>query len=284
MSNKATNFFSWMDEQYRRPSMDEETMAEHDKHYHKGGYNPETDKCEKRELEKDRDSSDSNQPPFTEKMLLDRFGMKVKPFSKEFTGEEKSAFANDAFRRGWEAYAIEPDEASYRETISRVGNVLADLENRFGSKIHIDNILVANLKDKDAETSIGGFSMQDRKFTKESVIVIAANPPEWGGKTYGHSDKRNLEDMIRHEIGHALTTQYIQDKFHDVLSAIRKTLPRETYLQKMRATFSQYALESEMDVEAIAELFSKATDKEYQKGQMDERFEELIFETMLGGK
>ena len=116
-------------------------MAEHDKHYHKDGYSPETDKCGRRDTEKDRDSVESHNPPFTADMLDKRFGTRTRPFSKEFLEEEKSRFATYSFMEGWKAFSEEPTEEEMRKTISRVGNVLSDLEKRFTCKIKVDKTM-----------------------------------------------------------------------------------------------------------------------------------------------
>ena len=38
----SDNFYSWCDRMYSRSVSDEETMEEHDKHYHKDSFNPDT--------------------------------------------------------------------------------------------------------------------------------------------------------------------------------------------------------------------------------------------------
>ena len=206
-------------------------MAEHDKHYHPNGYNPDTDKCEKRETEKDRDSVSEDSPPFTEKMIKERFGIKVHPFTKDL-GD--SPFSLESFKKGWERYATAPDEAKRKQTIGRVGRVLDDLWKRFGCKIKIDNLLIAEFKPHESGQLIGGFSLADRIATKESVIVIPSNPPEWGGETYGHDDDRNVDDMIRHEIGHALTTSKVQARFHEIIDGLQERLSKKEYYSAMR--------------------------------------------------
>ena len=105
MGEYSDNFYSWCDRMYSRKVSDEETMAEHDRHYHKNGFNPGTDHCERREEEKKSDSVDSKSPPITEEYLKKRFGMKVRPFSKSFTDAEKGAFAIEAFQEGWKRFA-----------------------------------------------------------------------------------------------------------------------------------------------------------------------------------
>lgn len=282
----SDNFYSWLDSHNAKPVSDEETMAEHDKHYHPDGYNPETDRCGKREQEKDRDSINPELPPFTEKKLLERFGIKVKPFSKEFTEEEKSAFANESLQEGWAAFAEEPTEEERLKTISRVGNVLSDLEKRFNCKINVDNLLVARLRDKEDGVAIGGFSLADRIATNESVIVIPTNPPEWDGQTYGHEDDRNTDDMIRHEIGHALTTKEVVSTY---ASAVRTILHRtcndslQTLHKVILGCTSEYALKSENTLEEIAELFSRVTSEDYVGGTVPVELEHLIKNDMIGG-
>lgn len=40
MGRYGDNFYSWLNRHNAKPVSDEETMAEHDKHYHPNGYNP----------------------------------------------------------------------------------------------------------------------------------------------------------------------------------------------------------------------------------------------------
>lgn len=284
MADKATNFFAWMDEQYARPSLDEETMAEHDKHYHKGYYNPETDRCEKRDKEKDRDSSSSSLPPFTEKMLLDRFGMKVLPFDIDIDGEEAKRFTTPSFREEWRKYALQPSESDQLETISLIGNVLADIEDRYNCGIQIDNLLIANFKPYDDGRTIGGWSLADRIAIPESTIVIASNAPRWDRKTFGHNDYQLYkQDMMRHEIGHALTTPNVVREFWQIKNELEKNYGLKGAELLLKHCTSDYAYDVNIDFEYIAELFSRVTSSDYKNGiLMPSQFESLIRHLLQG--
>lgn len=280
----SDNFYSWLDRQYSRQVSDEETMAEHDKHYHKEGFNPETDHCEKRETEKKSDSVDSKDAPITESYLQKHFGMKVQPFNLDMSGDEAENFLTESFRDDWDWYATEPSEEERKTTIHLVGKVFNDIEDRFGCKLNVDNLLIAEFLPHVSGSGIGGCSLADRIAVKQSVMALATNPPAWGGETYGHKDPNTYrEDIIRHELGHVLSTQAVRDTFIKTCREIEKKNGSDQFVILLNNLTSRYAMRSRNDLEFIAELFSRITSPDYRHTAGAEPFEVFVRETMLGG-
>lgn len=275
MGKFGDNYFAFLYGRAEVPSQDEGITEKHDRQYHPNGYNPKTDTCKFRE----KDKVDELKPPSVKdyvKKFKEEFGILLVPYTKANEYIERDS--SEGFKEGWK-YTTKPSPVEELKAIGLAYDVFSDMKNRFNFIPHLDYLFVANFLPFQGMQP-GGLSENDHLKTQTSKLVIAANPPEYSGYAYGHPGEDFKSDCIRHEIGHCCATIDAIEEFMFLQKRLKEEWPK-SYSATMLRCSSPYAI-STNKVEIIAEMFARATSRDYKKGFMPKPFEDLVYDIMMG--
>lgn len=114
------------------------------------------------------------------------------------------------------------------------------------------------------DSTFGGIAMM--------ILSMTGLKGEYLGYHYGHKDTRLKYDILRHEIGHWLSDGNKINRFRQMISFLTNRNPNDKVLQQIENNISDYAAESFQkgnDKEVLAEMFTKFTSPDYNRGEMD---------------
>lgn len=169
------------------------------------------------------------------------------------------------------------DRESFEEVVASVYEVCHDLKTRFPN-IHFgfDAIYPYDM----TTDGTGGLSSLDRR---SGFGYLAIGTPEQVYATIGTRDKRLYQWMIRHEIGHSLSSEYISSRFEELVGEEDKRLLHgilnaicnvgDAWLTDTNPEQKRTAKE-----EVIADLFAFYTAPKYKKGYLPSKIESFLRE------
>lgn len=287
MSNE--NFYSYLHGE-KLPSSQDESMSGHDKRYHPHGYH-KGDKCEKRDsLERVDDissigviSEDEYYKPIVESFTPDT----ARGWLWENCGIEcvhlldANELHTDLMFPSSEVTMFKGlgqpiSENAFAQDCVLMGAVCKDLSDRFG-KIPFDSPLFIPF---DFSQSLGWYAMSttDRRDKDMKENYISLGDIELDRKILG---EKTFPYILRHEIGHSLTTQEITREFQTIKTSIIDKEGTDRYIRHVRERLGGFALKN--DDETVAEAFAVYTSPSYRHRTLHQELERFV-ETMLHPK
>ena len=164
--------------------------------------------------------------------------------------------------------------------IRLVQEVIVDLQSRF-PRIRMPKFYLFSGVPKNP--SICGVSDLDHLYGKETFICLGNLDTRMAGRySYCHKDERGKRDIVRHEIGHILTTLGVIDGWLIIHNYQLQKLGMSEYREWIEQELSSYAKENGFE-EKIAEAFSIYTDNDcLKKRGIDDLIKEFVEENMVG--
>lgn len=163
-------------------------------------------------------------------------------------------------------------DVEYEQSLSRFENVMKDLKERFPSlRPGFDFVYFYDTTSSGA----AGKGTYDRRSGIGYIFLGLANEiKKFETYNYNHADDRLMNDVIRHEIGHSLSTNHIRQEFEKFVSDDKiESYGRDRLIVDMAKSVSLSAAlflvekdenkRNKLKEECIAELFSVYTDPEY---------------------
>ena len=282
----------------------------HDKKHHHGHFDPETQRCSLREeVEQDEKRKDEQEDIGEEEPNVGGMPEPTKSdaeeqdadvakatewFKSNFNIEPFHAYTEEDFKyMGLSDYAYEIfrrgkplTKGKYGEVLVRFYRVCKGLKDRFPNiKFGFDSIYPYDA----AEQGVGGIASLDRRNGFGYVII---GDPERIFSSVGLVDEDRYEFILRHEIGHSLSS----DKATNVFAALfNEDFVKKNGKGRLAATigtfndtiheFLEFAHDDKWEVakeELMADLFAMYTHPKYPKGGFPPEIEEFL-EMMIKG-
>lgn len=168
------------------------------------------------------------------------------------------------------AHATTPED--FHRACKSLYVCMSDLKSRFPDiQFPQKGLCIGGIPNNENDVLL---STVDSTFGGMGMIILSGTRLKSDNRGYyfGHFDARNQSDLIRHEIGHWITDKAKLTIFRRLINAVTKIKPSEDVGKKLKTNVSDYAAESfsaEDDKEVVAEIFSKYTSPDYQKGNLD---------------
>lgn len=180
------------------------------------------------------------------------------------------------------AHATTPED--FHQACKSLYVGMSELKSRFpGIQFPKAGLCIGGIPNDENDVIL---SSVDSTFGGMAMIILSEKQLKSAnrGHYFGHFDARNKSDIIRHEIGHWLTDKSKLKIFRHLIDAVTKIKPTEDVGKKLKKNVSAYASESfeiKKDHEVIAEIFSKYTSPDYQKGILDVVLEIFVENQLL---